>query len=315
MVREALFIVNSPFQAICALEAISSFGIQKPDFIILSDVSSKKQVSSLLDGKGNVIFFNHTNQGTLSLLKSAISLEIKSSQIFIGDFFSYSQFVIGVICAKCQSNIYYMDDGNSTLTIFPPISRKRYNSLTNRFVFLLFSSLAKIKMLNEKFFSIYDIPVCEGKLIKNKFISLAGTTCNSTLSGIYIIGTNSSQIRVKGGYPKLLTDCVLHLKERFPKEPVFYCPHRRDTNKYDELLSNLEVDVFNTEISVEVDFYRKGINPVAVAGFGSTALMSLNLMYPSAACMSFSFKPISEDAEKSYEYILNYFKQCGIEIV
>lgn len=314
--EEAIFIINSPFQAICALEAVSYFHINKPVFFVLNDPDSKRRVLQLVENRGEILYFDHDNKGTVSLIKRTIGYKIKSKTIFIGDYFSYSQFAIGVLCASLEAKIYYLDDGGSTLTIFPPVSRKRYSTNKNKIVFRLFLAFASIKRVSYYFYSIFNLPNLNNRkcLIKNNFTGLKNKMLEATHNGIYIIGTNSSVLKIQGGYDNLLKKSIEYLNKTYPNEPVFYCPHRRDKNNYSELLSLYDVRVFNTEISVEVDFYNKNIIPVAVVGYGSTALLTLKMMYPTVDSISFSFKS-GADAQRLYSFIENYYKSCGIVIV
>lgn len=314
MDMEALFIVNSPFQALCALEAIDHFSISSPVFLVLSDGNSRKQTMPLIEDKGRVLLFDHTTQGIVSLIKRAKSLNIKTKRVFVGDYFSLAQYVIAGICAKVGASIYYLDDGNSTLAIFPPVSKKRYESKNARIGFIAFGLIASIKLIKESFFTIYDVSAKNNLVIKNEFKILRNKFDNKA-QAVFIIGTNPSACHFNRDYRIVLKEKIQFLRNRFPGETIYYCPHRRDETVYGDFFYDCGVLLFNTEVSVEVDFYKKNITPVAVAGFGSTALLTLKVLYPNVMAISFKIETDNDSTNKTYSYIGDYFKHIGIEIL
>lgn len=313
--EQSLFIINSPFQAICALEALDVFSIEEPTFLILNDDNSRRQVTLLLKDNGKIVYFNHKDQGVKKLIKMSMALKIKANQVFVGDYFSYSQYIIAILCASFKAKIYYLDDGNSTLDIFPPVSTKRYNTKNEYLGFLFFDVCFLLKRLKKKFFSIFDIPGKEELMIKNNFNRFKSSISDVHQEGVYIIGTAPAQLRLECDYSSLLVKSIEFLRNRYPNEPLYYCPHRRDHNNYEDLFLSKKINVFKTEISVEVDFYNKKILPFAVAGYGSTALLTLKMINPSAYVCSFSFNSTSDEINKSYALIEKYYSQYGIEVI
>jgi hypothetical protein len=74
------------------------------------------------------------------------------------------------------------------------------------------------------------------------------------------------------------------VQKEIKNEDVWYCPHRRNKDDVEllEILDHYNTKIFNTQVSVEYDFINKGLNPLYIAGFGSTALYTLKLIYPEA---------------------------------
>ena len=153
-------------------------------------------------------------------------------------------------------------------------------------------------------------------MMKNSFNLLTSETSYLAATGVYIIGTNSFVISFKDEtYEELLIKLINNIKGRYPGAPIYYCPHRRDTNNYSGLLKELGVNLFQTEISVEVDFVTKKINPLLIVGFASTALITLKMIYPSCSVESVRFNIEDEFTTKSIRSIENYYQANNIGII
>lgn len=317
MEEKSLFVINSPFQALCAFEAIKHYGINNPVFYVFDCGDSRDKILMLLNGKScyeaEIIPFVGTKE-----LISVIKAKPKYHQIFIGDYFSYNQYLIGILLSKRNTKIVYLDDGTATLDLLPNVGRKRYHGFKLRtFSYLYLNFCRKIKRVKESFYSIFDI---SGKVsypvVENDFSCLKANSIDSAARGIYIIGTNSSAISFKGKtYPDLLCSLGEIIKDKYPNEEVFYCPHRRDTNNYVELLEKLQINIYQTEISVEVDFATKEINPLFIIGFASTALITLKRLYPQSKVQSIRFEIEDPFTKSSIRSIEEYYSNHGVEII
>lgn len=316
MNNKSLFIINSPFQALCAIEAISYYGEKEPYFLLFNCDDSREKIEKLLVNNGltyDVLPFT----GTKDLIKSARKIK-KYKRLYIGDYFSYDQYFIGVLKATRYAQIIFLDDGASTLTLLPNIGRKRYSGFSKRTVsYLTLDILAYVKHVRKFFYSIFDISSCvKIPVDKNCFPSLSSKLSNSPQNGIYVIGTNSSVLPFKDvSYDVLLKRLSEYLKLKYPNDSVFYCPHRRDTNDYKGLIEELDFEFFHTDISVEVDFVLKKISPKLIVGFGSTALMTLKSIFKSNKVATVHLHLADTQLETTYRSIEDYYSCYGIEIL
>ena len=136
------------------------------------------------------------------------------------------------------------------------------------------------KHLQKTLFTIFDLNEgCPLPVEKNTFSSLVP---DATLKkNIYIIGTNSDMLLFKDlSYSEYLRHLASYIKNRYPEEKVFYCPHRRDSHDYSGLVSDLGWCMFDTKFSVEIDFVQGKLYPLFIVGFGSTALLTLKKIFP-----------------------------------
>ena len=136
--------------------------------------------------------------------------------------------------------------------------------------------------------------------------------------GIYIVGTNSGLLPIKNhSYEDYLYTLILRVKNSFPNEIIYYCPHRRDKN----ILSVLDfcrkegVEIFNTQVSLEADFVSKGIVPKYIAGFGSNALITLRILYQGAIIENIALDFESEHLTTIYKQTSDYFCKYNIETI
>ena len=75
------------------------------------------------------------------------------------------------------------------------------------------------------------------------------------------------------------------------------------------------VELFDTEISVEYDFYSKNINPKAVIGFNSNALYTLHMLYPETACQTVYYRLQSNEIDRVNCELAAKMQEQGISII
>lgn len=315
-IKEAAFIVASPFQAICALEAISFFKVQKADFYVLTEgVSSKMTLDFLL--KQGYHGELRPCEGNAYLLKWLKNGHKKYDYIFVGDYF-FGNILYVWLWSNRGANIVYLDDGNSTLDLLLPTPRDRfgaYESWKKRLSCRIYSFFKDLKRVNRCFYSIFDL---EGRgfpypSIKNNFEVLKREIDNTSTKGVYIIGTNTSGLGIdKGVFIKNLGYIKDHVSQLGLQDSINYCPHRRDENNYEEELKKMGIKVFHTEVSVEVDFIRKRLSPLYVFGFGSTAMITLKFLFPQANVINFIMHTNNSEIDSEYRELENEYSKYGI---
>lgn len=311
---DAVFIVDSPFQGLCALSAIAHYNIDKPIFVLYNQSISKTKTYSLIENSGEVIFVDFHNDGTLKLIKAIREVLNRSfSTIFVGDYFSYCQYVMAIALSRINTRIIYLDDGNSTLEIGPPINRIRGNNRNEKLLFKFFLTLSKFFFIKEILFTIFKLGgSCPLRMEFNRFL-LPCFSYQDIPKGVFVIGTNSSQIELlKYSYDDYLFFLDKYIKINYKDEDVFYCPHRRDLNNKASVVSTLGWHLFDTKISVEVDFAQKGVYPRAIIGFGSTALLTLKSIYKEIDVINVTMNYASSADNASYETIGRYYERQGI---
>jgi|GEM_PF-3603772 len=318
-IEDAAMIVSSPFQALCAIEAINLFKIKRPVFYVQGSGIGNDMTRDFLKEQGyKIVIIEETYKAINVILK--YGHHKKYQYIFVGDYFSAGDFLLSTLWTKFAADIIYLDDGNSTLSILPPVCRKRLNngSIIKRLYYRVFLLYKDIKHVHRTFFSFYDLEneAFPYPVINNSFLELRhGFQCVEP-SDIYIIGTNTSSIGWSSdAYEEYLKIIKLYAAKKYPNSIIYYCPHRRDQNAYDIECAHQGIEIYRTKISVEVDFVSSGIYPKVIFGFGSTAMLTIKKIFPNTIVVDFIFHCSNPDLVAEYRPIEKVYHENGIKVM
>lgn len=281
----ALFIIGSPFQGLCMLEAIEHFNITEYDVLVwdIPEGSSAEQTKSLLNDNNIPYSTYKVKHAIFDLVPFVLKKHKYYKNIFIGNYYNITDEGIAAFYGSKKYGLYFLDDGTQALSIFSDNPRYRYGSKKWEYWFKLYDALGWLKGKGKStFFTIFDVVSDEYVIEKNDF-KLLRNNIKEPRSGSYIIGTNSSVVKFKDyNYYHLLDLLLIKLKDLYPNDKIYYCPHRRDKNNKEifEWCYNHHVEWVNTRVSVEYDFVMNGINPSCVVGFTSNALYTLRMLFP-----------------------------------
>lgn len=316
--ESALFIIGSPFQGLCMLEAIDYFHITDFDVLIpqKSTGSNTTQLKALLNDEGVFYTTYSINHAIKDLIPYFLHKHKHYSNIFIGNYYSPIDEAMAAFYGKRNYNLYFLDDGTQALSLFSEHPRYRYSAKKWEAIFNLYYRIGKLKgNRNRYFFTIYDVKSKDFIIVKNNFSRLK-KDISSEKRGVYIIGTNSSILNFRDiTYLSLLDSLVEWLRKNYANGKIYYCPHRRDLN-IDEIrqwCNNNGVEWFNTRVAVEYDFVTLGYNPICVCGFTSNALYTLKSIYSSSDIYTVYYKLSSESADKETAIIREQMKKSGIK--
>lgn len=320
-----LFLVSTPFQCLCMLEAISYFKIDKYDILVtyasnVNDVNYAK-IEVLL--KKNKVSYSKRKVAHLlfDVLPFLFSIHKHYKNIFIGYLYSTPSFAIANIFALINANIYILDDGVQALSFFSPSPRIIKEKLIVKVVLFFYKIIGVIKFVKRPiFFTIFDVTSSKYQIINNPLLLLKSKLkkIKEKKCGVYIIGTNSSILNFKNySYLQYLSALNRHILKILPDEIIYYCPHRADKNLKEIYLlcDKLNIKIFDTKVSVEYDFIENNINPRLVIGFTSNALYTLHIMYPTTQISTVMYNLESEEADKEMQIIRNKMNRSGISII
>jgi len=317
-----LFIVGSPFQCLCMLEAINHFNIKSYKVLfIYFDHSNLEKVDILLK-RNNILYTKkkvaHIFYGVIPFL---FSIHTHYKNIFIGYLYSMTSIAIANIMASYKANIYILDDGVQALSFFSSTPRNIINQFPKNLLMFFYRLIGIIKLVREPvFFTIFDVTSHQYKIIKNPLILLKKTKDEElkTSKDVFIIGTNSSLLKFRDhSYEEYLIALSKYILQKCPNEDIYYCPHRADKNleKIYAICDALDIKIFDTKISVEYDFIESGINPKLVIGFTSNALYTLHMIFPNSIIQTVMYNLESELYDKEIQVIRNKMKESGISTI
>lgn len=314
----SLFIIGSPFQGLCMLEAIGRFNITEYDVLVLDipEGNSAMQTKSLLNDKNISYSTYKVKHAIFDLIPFVMRKHKYYKNIFIGNYSNITDEGIAAFYGSTNYRLFFLDDGIQALSVFSDNPRYRYGSKKWEYWFKLYDIVGWLKGRRKScFFTIFDVVSNDFDIEKNDF-RLLRSHVKKQQSGCYIIGTNSSVVKFKDyNYIDLLEQLLKNLKKQYPDETFYYCPHRRDQNNnaISEWCKNHDVEWVNTRVSVEYDFVMNGINPSCVVGFTSNALYTLKMLFPEVNISTIFYRCVDRCSDEETEIIRQGMNEKGID--
>ena len=315
-VGKTAFFIGSPFQCLCALEAINVFNVSNYDFYIYDTIPGSDMLKRLLEKKGILFQPIVRKKHLLYYLLFLFKKHPRYESVFIGNMFDNVSYAISSLYVCNYPSLFYMDDGIQALAYFG--GQNMINPLKKTGVAKVFESIYKLKGIKRKaLFTIYDVSTKHIEVIHNG-LSLFKFNSTNPLKGVYIVGTNSSALVYKGrNYFDYLNSLFLFIQEHFHEEEIFYCPHRRDSNniRIKGLCIERGIHYYNTNVSIEYDFVENGVNPLCVIGFASNALFVLKAIFPNSVINTVHYDLDNEDADRVAKVLENKLNENGISSI
>jgi len=322
-----LYIISSPFQAICAIESITFYKIIDPVFIVLHGqqkmVNSKTAKIIEINGFKNIYELTYSTFYDI-LLKSKNDISTIGlnyailDYIFIGNYYSPTQRIFSSLCYNSiKTKLIYMDDGNSTIeAILWGLSIISFNDIKQFLKLLITKIINKMKCVNEsEFFTIFEISSLKYKISPNSLMFLKNQIKIKNRSNVYIIGGNFLSIKLltHEDYLSYLQIFLDHIKKNFRDETIYYCPHRGESDKFINYIANqYNLKIARSDYSVEYDFATNNVKPIAIYSFGSTASYSLKLLFPDSFSYVITPKIRNNNLQRSYNEIIKVYKKANI---
>ncbi len=322
----SLFLISTPFQALCALATIRQLKIV--DYKIIAHLPKNEirnaQVTNFLE-ENHLMYYKYT-PGFFSekfyRRYCKIKKQTKYKRMFVGNHNDVPGFCRVCSCVSDNAYIVYLDDGVQSISLFKGVLIERK---TQEGIDLINEISYKRKLKPLKYFlSIYD-GIANSKYIIEKldmsFVLKTGIRKNDK-EKVIIIGSVLSEIaqiynielNVLEGK---LEELFILLKKEYPDNDIVYIPHGRDKSDYAFRLCEKYNCVFKKcDSMVEIELLKASFSLKAIYGYTSSALFSLKAMFPYAKVVNIIFKsdaPSSKIVERLS--ISDYYKDHGIEMV
>jgi len=295
------YIIESAFQLFGALEAIDYYKVSEYRLVIrLSNKENETQLIKMIDDlevdKAKITFITGYKYGTL--LKKILEFKFlmwlffnknKYTVFLLGDYHSGYLSLLRRVCLK-DKKVIYLDDGSSTI--------RANNSFTEDKFFDWFT-IYDLKKLPKQIIVQHDFPYLRSKIQKS-VLSRNNTTIilgDKFYEAGLLTRDNSNKI-------------MQQLMHKLIGEKVIYMAHRGESvEKLDYLRERYKISVIKNDFPIELyGFYTKEL-PKQVVSFFSTALFSLQKIYPEIevklyridTTMFTSHVETYNDAYKAYE--------------
>lgn len=319
----ALFIIGSPFQALCAIEAIKYFSIKDYTVIVSYFYNENRQdqtyaILKLFDVDYTTLFLNKRTSLTFAL-KCLIDKK-KYSIAFVGDFYRVIASLFSVLSLKRNGLLLYLDDGNSSIEIFKDELNPQKNKKSIKLIRNIVKKIILVKRIKDDvFFSLFsDIPNAKFQVIENTFENIGNifkgeqTENASLFIGAVINGFCEDNHIENCDFYRIQTALLKELKKEWGN--VIYIPHGRDKDDHIKVIcEELNVEYRVLDVCIELYLLQNKINPVTVCGFASSALFTIKRLFP--ASIVYNVQILSSIPNPEYVEIDSYYQKHGIKSI
>ena len=319
-----LFIVKTPLQVINSIEAVHSFNLQNNILILVENkeklYTQMKNLSDLIEWK-EIIYFK-TENGFKDMLNSISLLKklniLKFNNIFFSRFGTIQRLLVA---NTIKNNVYYIDDGVETITIYNnilipnTINKLNFRQLS-RFRYLLFGLKIDIKD-NINLFTYFNLkPLKNSKIVPNRLEYFQKKYMNKAIldKKVYILG----QPLVERGFvtEELYIEYIKYIIKD-SKYDVIYIPHIGEKNNSAIYkIKNKKFTITDIDLPIELYFLQKSIFPIKIISFFTTAFFTLKFLYPKSQFDSLYIEDNlilkrNKIVQEQYVYIENF----GINLI
>jgi hypothetical protein len=297
-----LFIVESPFQLISAIEA--NFYFKDKSIFIIKYNKNKKNIQQI---KQLIKFFKLKNFIEIEPIFSNFEADIRLlillkklknysfNKIFIGEYRSFHMRKFFDFFANADK--YCLDDGNVSFEIAKLIQNRQdqyyYNSFKGKLKKIIYSVQSAIFNLNLpirrdiKLFTCFDIP-CKIEYIKHNFEFLKKNYLKDInyKNIVYFYGSNLSELNVPINKEINFLKYILNYYKHKNLE-IFYIPHRNENKEKIKLIKKIGFQIKTNTYPAEIQILIDKIAPLHIASFTSSVLLTLPILYNFKSVTSF----------------------------
>ncbi|MFB2118253.1 polysialyltransferase family glycosyltransferase [Parapedobacter sp. 2B3] len=334
-----LFVVQSPFQMISAIEAANYFKCENNVLIVrlTGEKNNNNQIERLFEffQWTRVICIRHllsitVTDNKLAFYLNKIKRNERISYLFIGEI--RSRIMQAYIDNLNYDSCFLLDDGVST-AVTNKILRENSFDLTK-----LFKSSRRNYLINKLLYKLWGISGKKGKLIHwfscfnikaigseqvfiHRFEYLKGMMESRTVTKlenvIFFIGSNLSGVGVMDVSNELRLLKLMAKKYSEKGIHVVYCSHRREAQeKLDAINAIDNMQIRTMTFPLEIAFMIEGEYPDRIATFYSSALYTLQKIYAPKYIKSFRIPGnlITDEYKDSVNKAYAYLAEEGVVI-
>jgi len=321
--ESSLFIVQTPFQALCAINAIRQLKID--DYVLSLHLHPKalnrnKQTIELVERYG----LNYDLAKTESIgLSKLLGLLFKQKgifyRVFLGTHLYHDGYYYSLMKLHNGGDIVLLDDGVATVTLLEEKYKVTGIAKVYRAWYSFIAALRDIRLNNV--LTVYkDIINPKWNIAINNISTLRQAELQSVNNSIFFIGTDSSVLIeqrnvVESDFRKMLFSVLKQIRDNNPQDKVIYIPHGSDKATFTkEYCEELGVDYKPLDINVENYILSLNIIPHIVYGFTSSALYNLKMIFPESEVNNVVTRVLSDKLPNIIS-ISDYYEKEGINTI
>lgn len=323
----SIFLVCSPLQAMCAINAIKEFKIHIYKFILVLVKDKRNQQLFTLLAQYHIQYeiIYSFQLGKFEKYNIIKANNEGYKRAFIGDMRSLMMHTIAFKNLQNNSDIVYLDDGNDTISLLKGMQyspKGVYEKIRYEFIKKYFAIIGKSRKITfGKFlYTIYDIPNDNYVIRLNNLDTFIKEKDSCAQNGIYIIGTNFSMYCQEGFVSKDV--CKQQMEKLFccltsdnKDTTIYYIPHGRDIETFPKELCR-KYSVIYHPVDISVELYMKDLEqvPLEIYGYTSSALVNLKMMFPTTRIVDMVFDVVTKSRKgDEIKLISDYYKTIGIQ--
>ena len=323
--KKAIFFVDTPFQLLCAINAIRDFNFINYRLIIVDDNPMRLTQIINLCNAYNLKFEFFSLSSVLkcryySLLKHIVfSGTHDYDYVFVGDFREYNLGLYATGYLRKKGEFYFLDDGNVSISLFE--GKFLFSRIELLKTWLLKILVNKVFYKHLKYYSVFSDIRSKLIVVPNRLNYIYNNKMGHSVSGVYFIGTTSVDYCKYLGieiskYKENLKRCLIDLVSQYPDQDYYYIPHARDAMMEETKQLCKQYGFMFLPISECIEYYliNNDSMPLVCSGFGSTALYTIKILSPSTICIHNEIYGTSETGNFEYKGICEFYKRHGIVI-
>lgn len=316
----SVFVIGSPFQAMCLVSTIFNLDIKDYKVVVIH-TDRFGQVESVLkkyEVPFTLVYVGwHRWKMRFYRILSLLHKKSRYTRLFVGDYRSCTLLYFGLQYVADGSDIVYLDDGNATIPLFEDKAQFLMTGIDAKVSDLI--SRRKHMELMKYFYSIYEGYHNNKYVIEyNSLSCLCRHSSNEAGNKAYIIGPKIAFFCKRLGIEEnvflaTLERVINDLKNRYGNVTVTYIPHGKDTTELaKEFCFNNNIEYYKLSEPVEL-YLLKEKRPLAVFGFGSSALYNIKKMFPSSEVYTVRFGSVKNEKKAiEKETVIEYYRRNGI---
>lgn len=317
----SVFVVGTPFQALCAVEAIRDLEIEDYQFYVVFCHDIRDSQTIKLVETFNIPYTIVDKYDDILLYKKRLLIFKRKAEgyirAFVGNFFSTMLYFWAIRSVSDNATIISLDDGTRTIQALKGDITCEQNRL-NDIVVGLAVKWRKIN-LRKYFYTIYsDIDsrlfLCQPNNLSHVLLS----DIDSKKNGVYFIGTNPFAYCEQNGlceeqYYNLLKLSFRKVCSSYPQENKIYVPHGLDNDIYTKDICKEYGFIYERpDTIVELYLIQKKSYPIASFGLSSTALLNIKKMFSLSLVENICVKT-PNGISKKFAIIRDYYSKNGIQ--
>ncbi len=314
----SLFIVQTPFQAMCAISTIRQLKIDDYSLSLHFQQTNERrnrQTIELIRRYG--LKYSVTEAKSVKRIDLLYKHKGMYNRVFLGTHLYHDGYYYALKETRKGGNIVLLDDGVATISLLKEGFKVSGRSSVYMAWYKTLAFTRNIKINN--LFTVYkDILNPEWNIAFNNISKLRSFDRPTIIKDIYIIGTNNGGYIDNYGVSEdnfrlSIHNCLKKVRNDYPHEKIVYIPHGRDKTVFaKDYCREFEIEYMPLELNVENYILSLDIIPRAVFGFTSSALYNLKVIFPESEIYNIVLGVLL-DKVPSINGISQYYEEQGIK--